>query len=128
VEGLNNLLNVGADGLDKLFAKLSEVLGVGIDLIQQNAIKYILEYGKYSLIESIINTFIGGLIISIMIAGVTMLIYYSIDDECMKFKSACVEFFILMSVPILLILGRIVMYLSSPQIYSIKQIMKLLNN
>lgn len=122
MEGLKSL-----EGLDILFEKIANALGIAIDTVQANGMDYILEYGKYALVKNITSDFVfwGFIFALLCLLGCGVII-----EECkVKAKTAiaCTIVLWLLLTSIVSVLPKLIVFLTSPMMYSIEQAMKLLN-
>lgn len=128
----SNILN----SIEPALTKLSETFCVSVDYLKENVMQYIMMYGKYELMTGIFNTIIWMSILSGVIIGFAVLIGWFIYEEysdynsepynwkkIIKISSKIAIFFILM-----LIVFQLVIYVSSPEIYSIKQVLELIQS
>ena len=131
MEGLNNLLSISADGLESLFTQLSQVLGIGVEFIRENAMYYILEYGRYQVVTKALSSVILWSVIFSFLFWMIFVIANSNEEELKvisnKFKKTIKLYLIfLITLVITVMIISSVKYFASPEIYSIKQIMQLL--
>lgn len=110
-----------------LLNKLAIEFGVGIDFFKQHIVDYIMKYGQYHLINSIMMNFIITFVAVMILGGVTyFLITAFLVAEDLKFKSHKLfnQVFISVCVFIIIVITiiPIIQYKASPEIYSINAV------
>lgn len=121
---------------DLLLQKIAEVLNVSIDAVQQNADVYLAEFGRYQLIQKSIGGIPFSIFIGFLLFALSMpfigLAYRCCDLEDLvdtfkeNKKILKVPMILLFSPVVYWIVYEIILYLSSPKIYAIKELFYLL--
>jgi len=110
--------------LDSLFTKVAEALGLGIDLIREQGVYYIMMYGRYELARTmataILIAFVGSLII-----GIILWLSWEDSDEVSK-KIGMNVFLFGLSIGFAVAIYEFTIYIVAPEIYSIKAVLELL--
>jgi len=114
--------------LEPMLAKLSEVFCVSVDAIRENAMQYILMYGKYELIVSITSWSFWFTFISLGMFGTFALTIFSLnsEDEVDWKKIIIITLSITIGLILLHAIGECICYLASPEIYSIREVIRLI--
>lgn len=127
----SNILN----SIEPALTKLSETFCVSVDYLKENVIQYILMYGKYELMTGIFNKIIWLSLLSGVIIGFTILIGYFIHDEYCDYDEPYnwkriikISSIISISFIVIVIVFQLVVYVTSPEIYSIKQVLELIQS
>ena len=115
------MLNV--NGLDLLLTKLSEILGITTDAIQNNAMEYILMYGKYKLFVTVTILIALG----IMFGALFIIIGIFYNEGFLEMKTNIKIMASTIGIMIILGIFEIITYLVNPLMYSIASIMHLVN-
>jgi hypothetical protein len=126
----SNILN----SIEPALTKLSETFCVSVDYLKLNAMEYILRYGRYELMVNIFIDILWMLGISAVIIGFAVLIgrliydeYNNYDDTSFDWKKIIkISSIIMGSFILLIVVFQVITYVSSPEIYSIKQVLKLI--
>ena len=125
MEILNKLISSDSvQAIDKLLANIADTLNVSVDMLKENGMHYVLEYGKY--------VFWSEFGLKGLLIGLLMFIVYgfalAITED--TFDSDVKHIFIPMVIVIviwaLIILLISLPYIMSPEMYSIKQVIELL--
>ena len=113
---------------DKLLAKIAEVMNTSIEAIQVNARKYLVLFARYQLISDIPRCLFAGLIIGTIVTTVILLMNTDENSAANPKKYAKV-FIITTTIISSIIFGvELLKYLASPEIYGIKELLRLVNN
>ena len=127
----SNILN----SIEPALTKLSETFCVSVDYLKENAMQYIIMYGRYELVANILGKIIGLSIVSGVTIGIAVLIGWFLYDEygnhnksynwkkIVKISSKIAISFILM-----VVIFQSIIYFSSPEIYSIKRVLELIQS
>lgn len=114
--------------METLAKKLADILGITVEAIQENAIAYILEYGRFKCLQSICFVNAALLIIGLGILGIYLLAFYS--DNCNNAKPNKKSILgICVGTVLVITIGTVVelfLYYNAPMAYSIEQCFKLL--
>jgi len=117
--------------IDKILKTIADTMGLSVDFVKSNAMEYVLQYGKYDLINNVGNTFslIGG--IALIIALVSQLVVkcdYTSTESDIKSLNKFTKWLCIITICILVsVIGfEVLKYCVSPQIYSIKAVMELI--
>lgn len=118
--------------------KISELFCVSVDYLKENFMNYALMYGKYSLVDNIFTSIIVISLIFLTFTTIYTGVYYSCfvdwsyDDEEEKKKkqffkkSIKVIAYSMLSIMAAFALFNIALYVISPEIYSLKAILRLM--
>lgn len=127
----SNILN----SIEPALAKLSEIFCVSVDYLKENIMEYIMMYGRYELMRGIFNKIIWLSLLSGVIIGFAVLIGYFIHDEYGDYDEPYnwkriikISSIIAISFIVIIIIFQLVVYISSPEIYSIKQVLELIQS
>lgn len=135
MENITTSISTLLDSMNPVVQKLAETFCVSVDLLKENAMTYILMYGRYEWINTLIfDVCVLGLLVGLIVgAGVFMgwLWYYDeivcLDDVAVSVKKSLRNTLIGYILWVLLVaLCSSASYLISPEIYSIKAVMELI--
>lgn len=127
---IEKLINADSiQAIDSLIAKIADSLNIGVDVIKENGMHYILEYGKYEHWENVtIASIILGIIATIIAFILFAIILDEVNIEERKGKIIILfAIFLPYFIAFLLILLGSLPYIMSPEIYSIKKVIELIN-
>lgn len=111
--------------------QLADTLGTTVEFIQTNGMEYIMEYGRYQLSYNIIHFLPCSLIIGLLLCPLTFLLTMFITDDLINdekksykygFIAAVAMFIVVVLAPIIC---EVIIYKASPEVYSIKEVMQL---
>lgn len=109
---------------DKLLAKIAEVMNVSVEAIQLNAGEYLLKFARYQLISDIGRCFAGGMLLGIIFTIIKMIVT---DGEKLNQINLMKVFVISTVIGFTFVFGsEVLKYLVSPEIYGIKELMRLM--
>lgn len=116
------------NAMEPALIKLSETLNVSIDFLKENAMFYIMEYGRYHLAKQLTAALICTTIIGATWASILLVLLY--DEYHGKWKLSKKKLILAALAPfliisIILIVTTVMPYLASPEMYSIEKILKL---
>lgn len=120
---MEQVLNM--QGLDQIFVQISEILGIGIETIKNDGMKYILEYGKYSFANYFVLNVIIAFFVSIVVFVALTLFLQEFVDASEKTIMLIICFSMLITFVVTLFLFCLP-YIVSPEMYSLNQVIKLL--
>ena len=113
---------------DKLLAKIAEVMNTSIEAIQVNAREYLVLFARYQLVSDISRCLFVGLFIGTIVTTVILLM--STDENSAANPKKYAKVFIITTTIISSVIFGIELlkYLASPEIYGIKELLRLVNN
>lgn len=113
---------------DKLLAKIAEVMNTSIEAVQINAREYLVLFARYQLISDINRCLFVGLFVGTIVTIVTLLM--NTDENSAVNPKKYTKVFIITTIIISsIIFGvELLKYLASPEIYGIKELLRLINN
>jgi hypothetical protein len=71
----------GLESLDQLLTKIADSLGMGVDVIRENGMEYIMMYGQYEFLKSLWWIILGNLLLFIVGYAIVAALYYIYREE-----------------------------------------------
>lgn len=121
----SNILN----SIEPALTKLSETFCISADYLKENAMQYILMYGEYEYVTKIIPSLVIGMLVGLIVLIIYSMSHYDEDEEKLTiskrkiFIVTILSFFITF---VFLFSISTIKYFASPEIYSIKAVIELL--
>ncbi len=113
---------------DKLLTKIAEIMNTSIEAIQANAREYLVLFARYQLVSDITRCLFAGLFIGAIVTTVILLMNTD-ENSAANPKKYTKVFIITTTIISSIIFGvELLKYLASPEIYGIKELLKLVNN
>lgn len=128
MEKINNLIATsnGIEELDKLIAKIANLLNISIEQVYSNIPYYLSEIARYILIDKMVHIIISSIIVSLIL--IVLLFLFEIDNAHRVTKSKIIKTVSLcLCVGLLFIIGETVKYIVSPNIYALEYLKSILN-
>lgn len=125
MEVLNKFLNAeSVQAIDKLLANIANALNISVDMLKENGMHYVLEYGKYEFWSGFvwIFLFVTFLMIVIGLFVISMLA----EENSLSIKSFLTTNLILCVIAVIILITTSLPYIMSPEMYSIKKVIELL--
>jgi hypothetical protein len=114
--------------LDVLFAKIADILGVGVDAVAENGMEYVMMYGRYHFLYRLPLTVLVAIMLTFLAFIPFLMIWVDYIPEQLS-KSQCLIIFTVLGVVFIAsILISSLTYIFSPEMYSIKAVIDLLGN
>lgn len=125
MEVLNKFLNAeSVQAIDKLLANIADTLNISVDMLKENGMQYVLEYGKYMFWSKF---GLNGLLIAFLMFLVYGFILAMTEDAFSSdVKWVFIPMIIVAVLWILIMLSISLPYIMSPEMYSIKKLIELL--
>jgi len=111
---------------DKLLAKIAEVMNTSVEAIQVNAGEYLILFARYQLISDITRCLFAGVFIGVVATTVIWLLNMD-EDSAANPKKYTKVFIITTAIISSVFFGvELLKYLVSPEIYGIKELLRLI--
>lgn len=118
------LASESLQSIDKLLANIADSLGIGVDMLKENGMQYILEYGEYIFWSGFVWNFF---FITSVLACVEALVCLGLSSEQeLNVKSFTITTIIFIVLDIIILYLTAMPYIMSPEMYSIKQVIELI--
>lgn len=125
MEILNKLISSDSvQAIDKLLANIADTLNISVDMLKENGMHYVLEYGKYEFWSGFVWTFIFTTLI-VLLFGILSLVGMG-ENGNLDIKSFSILILIITVILTVILIITSLPYIMSPEMYSIKQVIELL--